>query len=437
MHKFLSKFSFCNPSRNLPQPSATGFAKAESGHVTDEEDNQIADLRRAISTSASDNGADIRQKLSLSDASLVLTKETARELLDLSTQYHGTTALGQRIFRAIVQKTQRDNPDLLRTEWLSEEEQNRLPNDTLNGMSTDTLCLVHQHLGASEGSRLRAASKTIRTNMLTNVKTLKLQPAILNASADELKTFFAKRPAVTTVDLSQLFNATPAQLQTILDALPEPGKIQEIYLHDLRLADGQNTIVNLGKFNALQVLDVSWPQDMDAASMAVLMSRLHPDASEKTLHTLNMSLTPLSQVTILDRCRVLKRLDVSRARQMNAESMAALMNRLHANASATTLHTLNMSSTPLSEVTILDQCRVLQHLDVSSALDMDAASMAALMNHLHANASAETLHTLNMRGTPQSEVTLLKQCKVLQRLDGYSVSMCRGHSTWIPIAWPC
>lgn len=47
---------------------------------------------------------------------------------------------------------------------------------------------------------------------------------------------------------------------------------------------------------------------------------------------------------------------------------------------------------------------------------MDTDSMAVLMNNLHANASAKTLHTLNMSGTPQSEITLLDRCLVLQHL---------------------
>jgi Leucine-rich repeat (LRR) protein len=182
------------------------------------------------------------------------------------------------------------------------------------------------------------------------------------------------------------------------------------YLHTLDLSETQVSDVSvLASCKSLHTLNLNNTQVSDVSALAACQS----------LHTLYLEKTQVSDVSALAACQSLHTLNL---RSSQVSDVTAL-------ASCPSLHTLILRETQVSDVSALGLCQSLHTLDLQYTQVSDVSALASCpslhalylertqVSDVSALASSQSLHDLDLNLTQVSDVSVLTSCLSLHRLD--------------------
>jgi Leucine-rich repeat (LRR) protein len=188
------------------------------------------------------------------------------------------------------------------------------------------------------------------------------------------------------------------------------GGAMRSYLHTLDLSNTEVSDVSvLASCQSLHTLDLS---ETEVSDVSVL-------ASCQSLHTLKLNATEVTDVSALASCQSLHTLDLSETEVSDVSVLA----------SCQSLHTLDLRATEVSDVSVLASCQSLHTLNLAGTQVSDVSALASCQSlrtlnlagtqvtDVTALASCQSLHTLNLSKTQVSDVSALASCRTLHTLD--------------------
>jgi Leucine-rich repeat (LRR) protein len=190
---------------------------------------------------------------------------------------------------------------------------------------------------------------------------------------------------------------------------------QSLHTLDLKLTDVRD------------VSALAWCQALHTLNLFETPVRnLSPLASCPALHTLDLALSAVDDVSTLASCQALHTLYLTSTGVVDVSPLA----------SCQALHTLHLDETVVSDVSALASCPALHTLDLNNTLVKDVSALASCqalqildLNNTHVSdvsalAACQTLHTLRLNNTLVKDVSALVSCQALHTLclDGTPVS---------------
>jgi hypothetical protein len=210
---------------------------------------------------------------------------------------------------------------------------------------------------------------------------------------ERMESFLARRGNVRTIILDARLKgecaANASMYSDIHDRLQQGSSFQLSQKPGITV-EWHVTAASIAQVAFLLKVDV--PQDSACASDSAAGG-----AIRQYLHTLNLRSTQVSDVSVLASCQNLHTLDLWDTRVSDVSALA----------SCKSLHTLKLVVAKVRDVSGLASCQSLHTLDLWGTQVSDVSVLA----------SCKSLHTLDLACTQVSDVSALASCKSLHSLD--------------------